>query len=121
MLKTIASFLLLVFFSQTVLAGIDMHNDPQNDGSLDIVEHYIDEHTSTSQCETKSETDSHDMTSHTDTDEHHHSCHGHTTSFPFSDFILADLDSTRFYSTFFYKCADHSALLSTAFRPPIAS
>jgi len=33
MLKKIASFLLFVFFTQTVLAGIDMHNDTKNDGS----------------------------------------------------------------------------------------
>ena len=121
MLKTIASFLLLVFFTQTVLAGIDMHNDPKNDGSIDIVEHYIDEHTSASLCETNSSEDSHDITSHSDTDEHHHSCHGHTTSFPFTSFTLPNLDSNPFNSTFFYEFTDHSADLSTALRPPIAS
>ena len=121
MLKAIASFLLFVFITQTVLAGIDMHNDPENDSPIDIVEHYIDEHTSASLCETKTSGDSHDMTSHTEVDEHHHSCHGRTTTFPFTNFTLPNLDYTPFNSTFFYKFVDYSAVLNTAFRPPIVS
>lgn len=121
MLKNIASFLLFVFFTQTVLAGIDMHNDSKNDGSIDIVEHYVDEHTSASLCETKPSNDSHEITAHSDIDEHHHSCHGHTTSFPFSSFTLPNLNSNPFNSNFFYQFTDHSAVLSTALRPPIAS
>jgi hypothetical protein len=121
MSKTIASFLLFVFFTQTVLAGIDIHNDPQNDDPIDILEHYIDEHTSASLCETNSSGDPHDITSHNDHDEHHHSCHGHTTSFPFSSFTLPNLISNPFNSNFFYQFIDHSAVLSTALRPPIAS
>ena len=120
MLKTIASFLLFIFFTQTVLAGIDMHNDPKNEGSIDIVEHYIDEHTSAALCETNSSDDPHDITNHSEADEHHHSCHGHTTTYPFTSFTLPSLDSTPFNSVFFYQFIDHSAVLNTAFRPPIA-
>ena len=121
MLKSIASFLLFVFFTQTVLAGIDMHTDLQNNDSIDIVEHYIDDHTSASLCEIDSSDDSHDITSHSDQDEHHHSCHGHTTTFPFTSVALPTLDSNPFNSTFFYKLTDNSTDLSTALRPPITS
>lgn len=117
MLKNIISFLLFVFFTQTVLAGIDMHNGSDNIDATDIIEHYVDVHIEASQCQFDLETGHHDNLE----DDHQHSCHGHTTSFPFSDYSLPNLKLTRFYSDFMYVFSEHSTALSIAYRPPIVS
>ena len=111
MLKKIILFLLFVFFTQTVLAGIDLHSGLLSDTEFDVSEHYIDIHSAVHS----------DVDESQDNDIHEHSCHGHLTSFTHTNFIIPGFNFTRFYSTFPHVLTENSIILSTDHRPPIAS
>ena len=129
MFKKIITFLLFVFFTQTVLAGFDLHYGSENNASSDIVEHYIDAHSAIELCDYNSENNSNNMTVHSgiddahhnDSDKHQHSCHGHTISFTYTNFSILNFDFTHFPSTFFYVFIKPSIIVSPAYRPPIAA
>ncbi|MCW8932381.1 MAG: hypothetical protein OQL19_19365 [Gammaproteobacteria bacterium] len=110
MLNKIIFLLLFVFFTQTVLAGIDLHAGEKNN-TADVSEHFIDKH-SIVHCDTDK---------HQDEEFHQHSCHGHSTSFTFTNFSIPGLNFTRFSSTFPHVLSENSIILNTDHRPPIAS
>lgn len=119
MLKNIILFLLFVFVTQTVLAGIDLHNGSDNDNSFDIIEHYIDAH----HCDIDSIKDNvkHSVDQQYEQHNEQHSCHGHMTPFSFIEFSIFTSNYSHFSSTFSYLFNDYSAIVSPADRPPIAS
>ncbi|MCU7800055.1 MAG: hypothetical protein KZQ70_07900 [gamma proteobacterium symbiont of Lucinoma myriamae] len=126
--------MLFVFFTQTVLAGIDLHNGSDNANSSDIIEHYIDVHSinaysTVHQCDSELENKSNNTIVYSDTnnvqhDHQHnkqHSCHGHMTSFSFIEFSIFTFNYSHFSSTFSYLFNNYSAIVSPADRPPITS
>lgn len=133
MFKKSISLLLLLFFTQTVLAGIDLHHGISNDNSFDIVDHYIDAHHSDAgtahQYNIDTEKYSHktgvnhdaDNTSLNDDDFHHHGCHGHTTYYSFNSTSFLNIAFVNYPGNFNYILNENSITLSTAYRPPITS
>ncbi len=128
MFKKTIFFLLLLFITQTALAGIDLHHASVNkvtgNNSVDIVEHYIDTHgleySVGHQCDPDSKNAMAD-TAHDDSSLHHHDCHGHTTSFTFTSFSIVNTFFTPLYTRFFYTLYDYSITLNSPQRPPIAA
>ena len=116
MFKKTISFFLLLFLTQTVLAGIDLHhpsvNNTVDNKMIDILDHYIDTHSLdysvNHQCDSASNTISSSL--HADgslladgslpadgsTNIHHHDCHGHLTPYSFIYFSLIDANHGSF-------------------------
>ncbi len=125
MLKQAVSLFLLLFITQTVLAGIDLHpvsenNDSGHIASIDIVVHYIDSHElDYSKCNSDSSVSN---TSIDDNASHsiHHECHGHITSISFTDISFVNNFFSHFYTRFDYTLSDYSVTLNSLKRPPIA-
>ena len=126
--KTIAFFLLL-FLTQTVLAGIDLHhasvnNNSIEEGTTDIFEHYVDTHnldySVNHQCDSHSETSESPIDS-SNSNSHHHDCHGHSTSYSFTHYSLIDANYSSFFTHYTYTLSDYSITLSLPKRPPIHS
>lgn len=91
--------------------GIDLHSGLKNNTAFDVSEHYIDIHSTVHS----------DIDNPQDNDNHEHSCHGHLTSFTYTNFIIPGFNFTRFHSTFPHVLTEDSIILSTDYRPPIAS
>jgi len=118
MYKKTIFLLLLLFFAQTVLAGIDLHdatvsNSIKVNQTIDISDYYIDIHYCNAQ--TDSHIDSSDSISHAS---HHHDCHGHATSCVFFSNVEKTLFLTVFYSHFSYILSDYFTNLAFPQRPP---
>ncbi len=125
--RKIIPLLLFLFFTQTVLAGIDVHAHQGNDNnsefsldefSLDIVQHYIDSHSALCSFEHNSSTADMDDSQHQQSS-HHHDCHGHTPSFTFTHNSFSDFIFSSFSTPFNYQLSDYSITLDLAYRPPI--
>ena len=122
MYKTKIIFLLLLFFTQSVLAGVDLHYHSEINGivvnqSTDIIEHYIDVHyTVKNSVQDDNSLDASDSMNHAN---HHHECHGHSTLFSFFVSNSNDLTFTVFYSQFHYTLNDYFTNLTFPKRPPI--
>jgi hypothetical protein len=120
--------LLFLFFTQSVLAGLDLHYHSASDGiksgqSIDIIEHSIDAHYISNNvdhsCDTQTDNsviDNADSVTHAN---HHHDCHGHTTSCAFSSNNNDNLSFTSFYTHFYYTLNDYFINLTSPQRPPI--
>jgi hypothetical protein len=147
MLKKSIILVLVLFFTQSVLAGIDLHANTNNmtdnnaTTTIDIIEHYIDSHNVFSSINHKCQFDSseiqsdntHSHTKNTDSDDqsvtshdytashHHHECHGHTTALTFTSTSSLHLIFTTFQSRFSYILSDYSITLKSPKRPPIAA
>lgn len=139
MFKKTISFFLLLFLTQTVLAGIDLHHAPVSNNSvehemIDIFDHYVDTHSLdysvNHQCGSASNLASsslHADGSHSNTNDsgsseiHHHDCHGHSTLYSFIYFSLIDANHTSFFTHHTYTLSDYSVTLSLPKRPPIFS
>lgn len=125
MLKKTISLLLLLFITQTALAGIDLHHTSDNPDSgtfqsVDIVIHYIDAHElDYNKCNLdngQADTSPDNPGPHSI----HHECHGHTTSFTFTDILFANVFFSHFYTRFAYTLSAYSITLKSPKRPPIA-
>ncbi len=119
--KSIFLFLLL-FFAQTVLAGIDLHdatvsNSIKVNQTIDITDYYIDIHYCNAQTDSHID-DSIDSSNSISHASHHHDCHGHTTPCVFSSNIEGTLSLTLFYSPFSYIFSDYFTNLASPQRPP---
>jgi hypothetical protein len=134
MLQKTSLFLLLLFFIQTVFAGIDLHhnsnNNLSNNNTNNILEHYIDLHVHKKNPQEKMNSPSFDPlnVTHIDFNDfsadgsvHHHDCHGHITSFSFSQYSLIILNPMVFNTGFNYYLSDYSIILNFPKRPPIFS
>jgi len=139
MFKKTISFFLLLFLTQTVLAGIDLHhpsvNNTVDNKMIDILDHYIDTHSLdysvNHQCDSASNTISSSL--HADgslladgslpadgsTNIHHHDCHGHLTPYSFIYFSLIDANHGSFFTCYTYILSDYSVTISLPKRPPI--
>jgi len=127
MFKKTITFFLLLFLTQTVLAGIDLHHSSVNNNSVehDILDHYVDTHgldySVNHQCDSASNLASSSLHADGSSDIHHHDCHGHSTPYSFTHFSLTDVKYTSFFTHHTYTLSDYSVTLSLPKRPPIHS
>ena len=127
MLKKTITFFLFLFLTQAVLAGIDLHHAPVNNnsaenGTTNILHHYVDTHALDYSVEHPCSYGSQLADSSLDTENnHHHDCHGHTTSYSFTHISLTEENHTSFFTHYTYFLSDYSVILSSPKRPPILS
>ncbi|MDX2505370.1 MAG: hypothetical protein QNL62_12960 [Gammaproteobacteria bacterium] len=120
--KTLSCFWLLLFCTQTVLAGIDVHYGQQTDTYIDIGHHYIDDHNVENHCNFVSANGGkteNDKT--TESELHHHACDGHIVSFLFENNLYSGVNYLPSTETFIYFINLHSITVLAFFKPPIFS